>query len=174
MFLAGTPPFETREATLRRLKQWLDGHGYVEYTRFEPGRTNPRRVIASVETAPLLRSDYPVDLARLEVEWQTRREGNDHFWLTWTERPDEYADPDEAATDDTELPDGYVLTVGLHQDGTHPELGPAHFQHEYPGDADAWREGVDLVGNSPLAILDYFLDVLPEQVRRLREDVGRG
>lgn len=81
---------------------------------------------------------------------------------------------DGRAVEDPELPDGYVPTVGLHQDGTHPELGPAHFQREFPGDTDAQRDGVDLVGNSPLAILDYFVDVVPGRVRRLRADVGRG
>lgn len=169
VFLAGTPPFETREATLRRLKQWLDGHGYVEYARFEPDDDSPRRVIASVWTDRLFGVDYPVDVATLEVQWQTRRDAKDHFWITWAECPDEYAETKGLRTDDPTLPSGYTLTAGLHQDDTHPDLGPAHFQHERPGVAE--REGINLVGNSPLAILDYFLGVLPEHVAMLRDEV---
>lgn len=172
VFLAGAPPFETREATLRRLKQWLDGHGYVEYARFVPTDASPRRVIASIRPGRLFGTDYPVDLATLEITWQTRRDGKDHFWLTWIERPDEYAETEGLRTEDPTLPSGYALTVGLHQDDTHPELGPAHFQNERPDATD--RDGIDLVGNSPLAVLDYFLGELPGRVEAVRDEVATG
>lgn len=172
IFLAGRPPFETRAKTLTRLEEWLDGHGYVEYVRRTETRDGVPVVLASMYPRVLFQDAYPVERATLTVEWQLRRGGKDHYWLTWTERPDEATDATGVRTADPTLPDGYALTVGLHQDETHPDLGPAHVQREYPDGYDAERDGVDLVGHAPVAVLDHFVSVLPAHVEQIRTRIA--
>lgn len=177
-FLAGR--FDTRKAVLERIRAFLQGHNYPTYA--EPNSDHPRRLVALVRTADYADA-YPVEYATVEIEWQVRgdvqspmadSEAKDHFELRWMDTVDAQFDVEQGGAEVGAVPDGFTPTFGLHQDETHPELGPNHFQTERPGDKDATRERVPrtLVGESPIAIVDYFLSVAPEQLAALRDELA--
>jgi len=171
--------FDTRKRVLERIREFLQGHGYPTY--LVPNDANPRTLVALVRTEDYTDS-YPVGYATVEIKWRVEGIGGeqlgsasepiDHFELRWMDGVDAAFDVEQIGTDIEALPDGFTPTFGLHQDGTHPGLGPNHFQTEWPGEADATREAVPrtLVGESPIAIVDYFLSVAPERLRAFRTE----
>lgn len=176
-FLAGR--FETRKRVLERIREFLQGHNYPTY--LVPNDVNPRKLVALVRTEDYIDS-YPLGYATVEIEWQVRGisgeqlasapETMDHFELRWMDAVDATFDVEQIGTEIEELPDGFTPTFGLHQDGSHPGLGPNHFQTEWPGEADPEREAAPqaLVGESPIAIVDYFLSVAPERLQTFRTE----
>ena len=176
-FLAGR--FDTRKRVLERIREFLQGHNYPTY--FVPNDANPRKLVALVRTEDYTDS-YPVGYATVEIEWQVGGIGGeqlgsvpdtmDHFELRWMDAVDARFDVEQIGTDIEALPDGFTPTFGLHQDGTHPERGPNHVQIEWPGEADAKRDAVPrtIVGESPIAIVDYFLSIAPERLRAFRTE----
>jgi hypothetical protein len=176
-FLAGR--FETRKRVLERIREFLQGHDYPTY--FVPNDANPRTLVALVRTADYTDS-YPVGYATVEIEWQVGWIGGeqlgsapdtmDRFELQWMDTVDATFDVEQIGTDIEALPNGFTPTFGLHQDGSHPELGPNHLETEWPGEADAKREAAPqtLVGESPIAIVDYFLSIAPERLGAFRTE----
>jgi hypothetical protein len=171
--------FETRKRVLERIREFLQGHNYPTY--LVPNDANPRKLVALVRTEDYADS-YPLGYATVEVRWRVRGIGGeqlgsapetmDHFELRWMDAVDVAFDVEQIGTEVEELPDGFTPTFGLHQDESHPELGPNHFQTEWPGEANAQREVAPpaLVGESPIAIVDYFLSVAPERLRAFRTE----
>jgi hypothetical protein len=156
----------TRKRILYRLNDRLGHEPGVEYTRFDPGRTAPTGLVASVDPERLLGAGYPAPAATLEVRWSPRSGRKDRFAIQWYERADTASG---AAVDerDRTLPEGYTLSCGWHQDDHLNDLGPAHFQEEYP-DGSVERYGASFGEVNPVWILSECLANLPDRLRTFR------
>ena len=169
-FDGGGPRMQKR--ILYRLNDRLGHDPGVEYTRFDPGRTAPTGLVASVDPGLLLGAEYPAPAATLEVRWSPRSGRKDRFAIQWYERADTASG---AAVDerDRTLPEGYTLSCGWHQDDHLNDLGPAHFQEEYP-DGSVERYGVSFGDVNPVWILSECLANLPDRLRTFRDRLDEG
>jgi len=103
-------------------------------------------VTADVDPAAFVDPSYPASGARLEIEFLFRA-ARDHYWIRWSE-------PDRG------------FSCGRHQDATHPDLGPCHFQVER-ADGSTTRESAGYLDAHPLQVLERRLDELPERLLAL-------
>jgi hypothetical protein len=178
-FDGGSP--QTRKTILYRLNERLKNEPGIEYTRFEPERTAPTEVVASVNPTAFLGRTYPAPVAVLVVWWSPRTAGNDHFRIQWYEAPDREGKQagesnraeERAETADPTLPEEYTLSCGWHQDDHFDGLGEAHFQEEYPGE-HMERYGVTFGDVTPLWILSECLEALPTRLDGFRRRLQSG
>lgn len=176
--LAGYVPFESQADVYAALTEYLSGHGYTLLR--DTTEAGIPEIACLVRTADYT-DEYPIEYATLTVQWQVRT-GDwvgadsatvpDLIRLQWVDRIDErFRQVDRYAGRQQSIPgpDGFTPTFGLHQDETHEELGPAHFQLERAGERDAERASVpyDLVGEPPVEIIAYFLDEAAAQLSRV-------
>ncbi|MFC3960230.1 hypothetical protein [Halovivax cerinus] len=156
----------TRKTILAQVNERLKREPGVEYTRFVPGRIAPTSVVAAIEPTPFLGETYPAPHATLEVWWAPKSTGRDHAMIQWYETLDE-AHPSTDSDVDPTITSHYTLACGWHQDDHHDELGPAHFQEEYP-DGRTKRYGIQFDDVTPLWIVSRCLAELPDRLARFR------
>lgn len=164
-FDGGSP--RTRKQILYQLNDRLKMEPGVEYTRFEPGRITPDTVVASIDPTTFVEKAYPAPTATLEVWWSPRLDGKDHFTIQWYEAPATKEKSSNSNRTDPTLPGGYTLSFGCHQDDHFDELGPAHYQEDYP-DGRTERYGVSFEDATPRWILSTFLRDLPDRLVAFR------
>ena len=90
--------------------------------------------------------------ATLEFEWRPSPE-RDEFRIQYTEP-------------------GTPWACGWHQDGTHENLGPSHFQVDREAWAAPHRESASFTDPNPMAIIETSLSELRERVPALPDAVG--
>ncbi|MFB6296100.1 MAG: hypothetical protein ABEH66_04570 [Halobacteriales archaeon] len=139
-----------RTKLYRRIHDRLATVAVFSNVRYEPSRTRPRRVIADVDPGAFLDEASPASDARLEIEFLFRPDA-DHYWIQWIE-------PDRD------------FSCGWHQDETHPDLGPCHFQGERP-DGSTTRQSAAVLDAHPLQVIERRLEDLPGKLRSI--DDGR-
>lgn len=166
-FDGGQP--RTRKAILKQVNERLKREPGIEYTRFDPGRITPTSVIGAVDPATFLGNAYPAPHATLEVWWAPKSRGNDRVRIQWYETRDA-AHPEPADESDPTVPTEYTLTCGWHQDDHHDDLGPAHFQEEYP-DGRTERYSVTFDDAAPIWIVSTCLERLPERLSAFRDRI---
>lgn len=160
----GSP--RTRKQILYQLNDRLKLEPGVTTTRFEPSRISPDTVTSSIDPTTFLGDTYPATAATLAVWWSPRRTGRDHFTIQWYESVADIEDTDRVLRQ-ARTSEEYTLSCGWHQDAFHDELGPAHFQEEYP-DGTTERYGVEFEDATPRWILSRCLSELPERLADFR------
>lgn len=136
----------------KRLKHRLQRTAGVTQVESEPSSMRPVRVRATLDTETFLDRSYAPTTATLEIEWRPRRD-RDVFRI-------QYDEP------------GEPWSCGWHQDDTHEELGPSHFQVDHADWNASRRKPASFADPNPMAILETCLDelrsrlpVLPESAR---------
>lgn len=130
------------------------GSGPVEQVRYHTSAGNKVGVRATIDTAAFLDGPYPVAEAELQVtfDFPPERE-HDHYRIQWVERERE-------------------LMVGWHQDDTHEQLGPCHFQVDHRGET-VQRVEAQFIDAHPLNVFDERTDQLVEILDSLVWEGGR-
>lgn len=149
-----TPPGDSglhRFEIHKRFKHRLGRLDSVEHVRSEPSPVRPVRVAARLDTAAFLDQPAESATATLEVEWRPRPD-RDAFRVQYVE--------DDAA-----------WSCGWHQDATHEELGPCHFQVDHEDWPEPHREPASFPDSNPMAVLEACLGRLRERVPGLPASV---
>ncbi|WP_313696069.1 hypothetical protein [Halorarum halobium] len=107
--------------------------------------------MATLDRAILFDLDLDADEATLEFEWRPRSE-RDEFRI-------QYNEP------------GTPWSCGWHQDGTHENLGPSHFQVDHDAWAAPHRESASFTDSNPMAILETCLSELRDRTPDLPESI---
>lgn len=168
-FDGGSP--RTRKQILFQLNDRLKSEPGVAHTRFEPSRITPDTIVAAVEPTVFLGEQYPAENATLTVWWAPRHASRDQFRIQWYEAAD--SRPDQRRRTSPTQSGEYTLSCGWHQDATHDDLGPAHFQEEYP-DGTSERYGVTFKDATPRWILSRCLQKLPARLATFRDRLESG
>ena len=117
----------------------------------EPSPMRPVRVVATLDRAAFVTQDLDAGKATLEFEWRPRH-GRDEFRIQYTES--------EA-----------LWSCGWHQDETHENLGPSHFQVDHDTWSTPHRESASFTDPNPMEILETCLAELRDRVPCLPESV---
>lgn len=159
IFLANRANLD-RRTLLRRLHDRLQTQvttpeAPIEQVRYHTSAGNKIGVHATVEPCSFLdRETYPVETAELQVRFDFPRDREyDYYAIQWVESDRE-------------------LMLGWHQDETHPELGPCHFQIDYDGET-VRRTEATLLDTHPLNVFDQRVDHLLTVLDALTWDDGR-
>ena len=107
----------------------------------------PVRIVATLDRAYFFDQDLNGDEATLEFEWRPRSK-RDAFSI-------QYNEP------------GTPWSCGWHQDETHEDLGPSHFQVDHETWATPHREAASFTDSNPMAILEMCLSELRDRVPSL-------
>lgn len=137
----------------KRFRNRLERAPFVEHVRAKPSPMRPTRLLAAIDTERWFGDANRSGTATLEVEWRPRG-GRDWFRIQYTESDGNWS-------------------CGWHQDGTHDELGPNHFQVDRESWAEAHREPCDFDDPNPMAILERCLQELGRRAPELPQSVGR-
>lgn len=135
----------------KRFRNRLERTQYVDHVRARPSPMLPTRVVATIDTERWFGSGYRVDSATLEVDWRPRT-GRDWFRIQYTESAANWS-------------------CGWHQDSSHEELGPNHFQIDCAAGESSRREPGTFDDPNPMAVLEYCLSELERRVPELPADV---
>ena len=117
----------------------------------EPSPMRPVRLTATLDHERFFDQNCDASEARLEFEWRPRTE-RDEFRI-------QYNEP------------GTPWSCGWHQDRTHEEFGPSHFQVGHETWTTPHRESASFTDSNPMAILEMCLSELRERVPNLPESV---
>lgn len=116
-----------------------------------PSPMRPICVVATLEQAIFFTEKEDAAEATLEFEWRPQSE-RDEFRI-------QYNEP------------GTPWSCGWHQDKTHENLGPSHFQVDHEAWSTSHRESASFTDSNPMAILDTCLSELRDRVVDLPESV---
>lgn len=131
----GSDPNAQLYAQLKR--DVLDRVPQIKTVEYEPDSIEAKRLVATVDPNRLDPSTGPKP-PQLTIRWH-RQEPRDWFRV-------DYTDPN------TEL------HAGWHQDESHPDLGPTHFQYTTPTVSD--RRGITFEHETPSLILWEIIECL--------------
>lgn len=152
----GTPPtpgdthlhrFEVHKRVATRLQR----EAGVMTVDAEPSPMRSVRLAATLDCAVFFDQDLDADEGTLEFEWRPRSE-RDAFRIQYTEP-------------------GVPWSCEWHQDETHENLGPSHFQVDYTEWEAPHRESTSFIDSNPMAILETCLSELRDRVPDLPESV---
>lgn len=133
----------------KRFRNRLERAPFVEHVQARPSPMRPTHLVATIDATSWFGEDYRSDTARLEVEWRPR-DGRDWFRIQYAE-----AQPD--------------WSCGWHQDGTHEDVGPNHFQVDSADWDESRREPCTFDDSNPMAVLESCLQTLERRVPTLPE-----
>lgn len=117
----------------------------------EPSPMRPVRLWATLDRTVFFDQNPDAGEATLEFEWRPQSE-RDAFRIQYNE---------------PETP----WSCGWHQDETHENLGPSHFQVDHEEWAGSHREPAPFTDSNPMAILETCLDELRDRVPNLPDSV---
>jgi len=117
----------------------------------KPSPMRPIRLQATLDQSVFFSESASPDHAILEFEWRPRP-GLDAFRI-------QYNEP------------GTPWSCGWHQDESHEDLGPSHFQVDHEEWATSHREPASFTDPNPMAILEVCLDELRERVPTLPDKI---
>lgn len=114
----------------------------------------PVQLTATLDRATFFHQQSGSGEATLEFEWRPGPE-RDEFRIQYTEP-------------------GTPWACGWHQDGTHEDLGPSHFQVDHETWTTPHRESASFTDSNPMAILETCLgelrDCVPDLPASVRPD----
>lgn len=148
-----------KRTLLTRLHKRLDtrtgrADSPIEHVRYHTSAGTKRGVRAAVNPEAFLGSAHPADDVELQVSFDFPAERDqDCYRIQWVE-----ADRD--------------LMLGWHQDETHPDLGPCHFQIDHAGET-VQRTEADLLDSHPLNVFDRRTDQLVTVLDALEWESGQ-
>jgi hypothetical protein len=111
----------------------------------------PVRLVATLDCAVFFTHTSDASEATLEFEWRPQSE-RDEFRIQYNES-------------------GAPWSCGWHQDETHENLGPSHFQVDHDAWASPHREAASFADANPMAILETSLGELRDRVPNLPASV---
>lgn len=123
----------------------------------DPSPMRPVRLVAALDSEAFLGQTQTQDQsqvagdATLEFEWRPQPD-RDEFRIQYSE---------------SEMP----WSCGWHQDQTHDDLGPTHFQVDHEAWASSYRESASFSDPHPMAILETCLNHLRDRVLSLPDSV---
>ena len=117
----------------------------------EPSPMRPVRLAATLERAVFFDQNLEGGEATLEFEWRPHSE-RDEFRIQYNEA-------------------GTPWSCGWHQDETHENLGPSHFQVDHEEWSASHRESASFKDSSPMTILETCLSELRVCVPNLPESI---
>ena len=135
----------------KRIASRLQREAGVAAVEADPSPMRPVRLVATRDHARFFEQDLGGGDATLEFEWRPHSE-RDEFRIQYTEP-------------------GTPWSCGWHQDDTHEELGPSHFQVDHGSWTAPHREAASFTDSNPMAILEVCLSELRERVPDLPESV---
>jgi len=157
LFLANRANLDRRRLLTRlhnRLGTQVDGDEPIQQVWYHTAAGDKTGVRATVDPDRFLDTEYRCDEAELQVSFDFPRDADhDYYRIQWVER-----DRD--------------LLVGWHQDETHPDLGPCHFQLDYDGETVQRTEAAYLDVH-PLNVFARRTDDLVAVLDALTCDDGR-
>jgi hypothetical protein len=109
----------------------------------------PVRLVATLDRTVFFDQNLDAGDATLEFEWRPHSE-RDEFRI-------QYNEP------------GTQRSCGWHQDETHENLGPSHFQVDHEAWSAPHRESASFTDSNPMAILETCLTELRDRVPDLPE-----
>lgn len=112
----------------------------------------PTRVRATLDLETFLGESYSPEEGVLEFEWRPR-EGRDVFRIQYSET-------------------GEPWSCGWHQDETHDDLGPHHFQVDHREWDAPYREPGPFADPNPMAVLETCLEELRVGLPDLPEGIS--
>lgn len=128
-----------RKEGLRRMAQQLRTRNEIELVQFEPSKIRPREIQAEVRPTVLAIDDQlDSESGTLRVDYRPRADSYHILRIQYT----------------------VGRSLGWHQDDSHPELGPCHFQDEHTEP----KRRQERVPDHPLAMFQYCLARLSERV----------
>ena len=139
--------YEIHKRVATRLRR---EHG-VTTVAAEPSPMRPVQLTATLDRATFFHQQSGSGEATLEFEWRPGPE-RDEFRIQYTEP-------------------GTPWACGWHQDGTHEDLGPSHFQVDHEAWAAPHRESASFTDPNPMAIIETSLTELRERVPALPDAV---
>lgn len=117
----------------------------------EPSPMRPVRLTATLDRSVFFAEETAAGEATLEFEWRPHSE-RDAFRIQYNEL-------------------GTPWSCGWHQDETHENLGPSHFQVDHEAWPTSHREPASFTDSNPMAILETSLSELRARVPELPESV---
>ena len=117
----------------------------------EPSPMRPVQLTAGLDQTVFFDRSAATGDATLEFEWRPRAE-RDAFRIQYTEP-------------------GTPWSCGWHQDETHEDLGPSHFQVDHKAWSTPHREAASFADPNPMAILETCLGELRDRVPTLPDGV---
>ena len=135
----------------KRVATRLRREAGVTAVNADPSPMRPVRLVATLDLAVFFDQDLDAGDATLEFEWRPHSE-RDEFRI-------QYNEP------------GTQWSCGWHQDETHENLGPSHFQVDHEEWSAPHRESASFTDSNPMAILETCLTELRDRVPSLPESV---
>lgn len=135
----------------KRVATRLRREAGVTAVNAEPSPMRPVRLTATLDRGVFFDLDRDAGTASLAFEWRPRLE-RDEFRI-------QYNEP------------GAPWSCGWHQDETHEDLGPSHFQVDHETWPAPRREPASFSDSNPMAILETCLCELRDRVPDLPESV---
>lgn len=139
--------YEIHKRVADRLRR-LHSVTHVEAT---PSSMRPVRIEASIDQEMFFDQSEIAGEATLAFEWRPRPD-RDAFRIQYNEPRTPWS-------------------CGWHQDESHEDLGPSHFQVDHDGWDTSYREPSSFTDPNPMAILEACLDELRERVPLLPKSV---
>lgn len=133
----------------KRIATRLRREAGVKTVIAEPSPMRPIRLIAALNRQIFFDQDLDGGEATLEIEWRPHSE-QDEFRIQYSEAESPWS-------------------CGWHQDKTHENLGPSHFQVDHEEWPSAHRESASFTDGNPMAILEACLQELQHRVPNLPE-----
>ena len=133
----------------KRVATRLRREASVTVVNADPSPMRPVRLVATFDCAVFFDQTSDTDEATLEFEWRPHTE-RDEFRI-------QYNEP------------GTGWSCGWHQDETHENLGPSHFQVDHEAWGAPHRESASFTDSNPMAILETCLSELRDRVPNLPE-----
>jgi len=118
----------------------------------DPSSMRPVQITATLDRTTFFHRYGDNGEATLEFEWRPRSE-RDVFRIQYTEP-------------------GTPWACGWHQDTTHEDLGPSHFQVDHEAWSTPYRESASFSDPNPMAVIETCLSELRERVPILPQSVA--
>lgn len=135
----------------KRFRHRLSRTAGVTQIESQPSSMRPVFVRATIDTTTFFKQEHTSETAYIEIEWRPRSE-RDEFRI-------QYSEP------------GEPWSCGWHQDSTHDDLGPSHFQVDHSEWDSSVREPASFTDPNPMAILETCLNELVSRVPALPDAV---
>jgi len=139
--------YEVHKRAANRLRREVG----VTAVNAEPSPMRPVYLTTTLDRTVFFSHDVDSGKAMLEFEWRPHPE-RDEFRI-------QYNEP------------GAPWSCGWHQDETHDNLGPSHFQVDHEMWGTPHRESASFTDSNPMAILETCLTELRDRVPSLPESV---
>lgn len=123
----------------------------VTYIEAKPSSMRPVRIEATLDQELFFDRAESTGEAALEFEWRPRT-ARDEFRI-------QYNEP------------GTPWSCGWHQDDSHDDLGPSHFQVDHEEWDTSYREPSSFIDPNPMAILERCLNELQKRVPLLPDSI---